>query len=228
MVDFSTIYLVLAIEELWNAITYYDEPRHQYLIKIMTRKTTTNLITRRTLLPFPLIFLITFSIMLYLGHLETPVHASIENITDEKNSTLSTADSNAMGDEVGMTFVITNANSNGNSTLAQPNVSSDFSQSSETNLKPSSSPSSSSSSPSSSSSSSQKDNQSTKSNDQGKNNTSSTKTTHTNNMQRGEYKVDDNGIHYYNINNCSEVKGSSGIGDLSECEDAEREMLKER
>jgi hypothetical protein len=188
----------------------------------MTRKTTTNLISRRTLLLSPLIFLITFSIMLYLGHLETPVHASIENITDEKNSTLSTADSNAMGDEVGMTFVITNANSNGNSTLAPPNVSSDFSQNSETNLTPSSS------SPSSPSSSSQKDNESTKSNDQGKNNTSSTKTTHTNNMQRGEYKVDDNGIHYYNINNCSEVKGSSGIGDLSECEDAEREMLKER
>ncbi|MDR4491481.1 MAG: hypothetical protein R2685_11360 [Candidatus Nitrosocosmicus sp.] len=188
----------------------------------MTRKTTTNLISRRTLLLSPLLFLITFSIMLYLGHLETPVHASIENITDEKNSTLSTADSNAMGDEVGMTFVITNANSNGNSTLAPPNVSSDFSQNSETNLTPSSSSSS------SSSSSPQIDNQSTKSNDQGKNNTSSTKTTHTNNMQRGEYKVDDNGIHYYNINNCSEVKGSSGIGDLSECEDAEREMLKER
>lgn len=46
-------------------------------------------------------------------------------------------------------------------------------------------------------------------------------------MQRGEYKVDNNGIHYYNINNCSMVKGSSGIGDLSECEDAEREIQEE-
>ncbi|HEU5120487.1 MAG TPA: hypothetical protein VFT71_05830 [Candidatus Nitrosocosmicus sp.] len=46
-------------------------------------------------------------------------------------------------------------------------------------------------------------------------------------MQRGEYKVDDNGVHYYNINNCSLVKGSSGIGDLSECEDAEREIQQE-
>jgi uncharacterized membrane protein YdfJ with MMPL/SSD domain len=43
-------------------------------------------------------------------------------------------------------------------------------------------------------------------------------------QQRGEYLVDDNGIHYYNIDNCSEKKGSSGIGDMSECEDAEREM----
>ena len=46
-------------------------------------------------------------------------------------------------------------------------------------------------------------------------------------MQRGEYKVDDNGVHYYNINNCSLVKGSSGIGELSECEDAEREIQQE-
>ena len=46
-------------------------------------------------------------------------------------------------------------------------------------------------------------------------------------QQRGKYLVDDNGIHYYNINNCSEKKGSSGIGDLSECEDAEKEMSEE-
>ena len=45
-----------------------------------------------------------------------------------------------------------------------------------------------------------------------------------NSQQRGEYLIDDNGVHYYNINNCSEKKGSSGIGDLSECEDAEKEM----
>ena len=43
-------------------------------------------------------------------------------------------------------------------------------------------------------------------------------------QQRGKYLVDDNGIHYYNINNCSEKKGSSGIGNMSECEDAEKEM----
>lgn len=48
-----------------------------------------------------------------------------------------------------------------------------------------------------------------------------------NTYQRGEYLVDNNGIHYYNINNCSEEKGSSGIGNLSECEDAERELREE-
>ena len=42
--------------------------------------------------------------------------------------------------------------------------------------------------------------------------------------QRGEYLTDNNGIHYYNINNCSEKKGSSGIGEMSECEDAVKEM----
>ncbi len=46
-------------------------------------------------------------------------------------------------------------------------------------------------------------------------------------QQRGKYLVDDNGIHYYNISNCSEKKGSSGIGDMSECEDAEKEMSEE-
>ena len=46
-------------------------------------------------------------------------------------------------------------------------------------------------------------------------------------QQRGKYLVDDNGIHYYNINNCSEKKGSSGIGNMSECEDAEKEMSEE-
>ncbi len=46
-------------------------------------------------------------------------------------------------------------------------------------------------------------------------------------QQRGKYLVDNNGIHYYNINNCSEKKGSSGIGDMSECEDAEKEMSEE-
>jgi hypothetical protein len=43
-------------------------------------------------------------------------------------------------------------------------------------------------------------------------------------QQRGQYLVDDNGVHYYNINNCSEKKGSSGIGNMSECEDAEKEI----
>ena len=43
-------------------------------------------------------------------------------------------------------------------------------------------------------------------------------------QQRGKYLVDDNGVHYYNINNCSEKKGSSGIGNMSECEDVEKEM----
>jgi hypothetical protein len=46
-------------------------------------------------------------------------------------------------------------------------------------------------------------------------------------QQRGKYLTDDNGIHYYNINNCSEKRGSSGIGDMSECEDAAKEMSEE-
>ena len=46
-------------------------------------------------------------------------------------------------------------------------------------------------------------------------------------QQRGKYLTDDNGIHFYNINNCSEKKGSSGIGNLSECEDAAKEMSQE-
>ena len=52
----------------------------------------------------------------------------------------------------------------------------------------------------------------------------SNNTTLSDSQQRGEYLIDDNGVHYYNINNCSEKKGSSGIGDLSECEDVEKEM----
>jgi hypothetical protein len=48
-----------------------------------------------------------------------------------------------------------------------------------------------------------------------------------NETQRGQYLVDNNGVHYYDVNNCSLVKGSSGIGDLSECEDAEREIQEE-
>jgi hypothetical protein len=44
--------------------------------------------------------------------------------------------------------------------------------------------------------------------------------------QRGEYLVDDNGQHYYDTDNCSEEKGSSD-GDLSECEDAEKETQQE-
>jgi len=56
---------------------------------------------------------------------------------------------------------------------------------------------------------------------------SSKSSTTSNATQRGEYKVDDNGVHYYDINNCSLIKGSSGIGDLSECQDAERVIQKE-
>jgi hypothetical protein len=65
------------------------------------------------------------------------------------------------------------------------------------------------------------------SNSNNSNNSNNSKSSNQNEMQRGEYKVDNNGIHYYNINNCSLVKGSSGIGDLSECEDAEREIQEE-
>ena len=55
----------------------------------------------------------------------------------------------------------------------------------------------------------------------------SSNNTLSNSEQRGEYLTDNNGNHYYNINNCSEKKGSSGIGELSECEDAAREMSKD-
>jgi hypothetical protein len=53
------------------------------------------------------------------------------------------------------------------------------------------------------------------------------KTTNTNSEQRGENKVDKSGRHYYDVHNCSNKKGSSGIGDLSECEAAQRETEKE-
>ena len=55
----------------------------------------------------------------------------------------------------------------------------------------------------------------------------SKKTTNTNSEQRGENKVDKSGRHYYDVNNCSNKKGSSGIGDLSECEAAQRETRQE-
>jgi hypothetical protein len=47
-------------------------------------------------------------------------------------------------------------------------------------------------------------------------------------QQRGEYKIDRNGMHYYDINNCSYKKGSSGLGKLSECQDAQRETKLEQ
>jgi len=52
----------------------------------------------------------------------------------------------------------------------------------------------------------------------------SSNNTLSNSQQRGVYLTDNNGVHYYNINNCSEKKGSSGIGEMSECEDAVKEM----
>lgn len=42
--------------------------------------------------------------------------------------------------------------------------------------------------------------------------------------QRGKYLTDDNGNHYYDVKNCSNIIGSSGIGNMSECEDAEKEI----
>ncbi len=45
--------------------------------------------------------------------------------------------------------------------------------------------------------------------------------------QRGEKKTDDNGIPWFNDNNCSEEPGSSG-GDSSECEEAEKEEQDEK
>jgi hypothetical protein len=55
----------------------------------------------------------------------------------------------------------------------------------------------------------------------------SKKTTNTNSEQRGENKVDKSGKHYYDVHNCSNKKGSSGIGDLSECQDVQRETQQE-
>jgi hypothetical protein len=55
----------------------------------------------------------------------------------------------------------------------------------------------------------------------------SKKTTNTNSEQRGENKVTKSGRHYYDVNNCNNKKGSSGIGDLSECEAAQRETRQE-
>jgi hypothetical protein len=185
----------------------------------MIKELTTNHFAKMSF-TLVLVFLVSVSTMLFfLGHLETQVNASVEIKTAEKNSTVSKAKSNSLGDEVGMTFVITDAPSNSTSTIAVPNTSSDPSSiKNESNFFQNTD---------TSKTSSQTDNQSSKPVYKDTNNTPS-KTIQSNNMQRGEYKVDANGIHYYNINNCSEVKGSSGIGDLSECEDAEREMLRER
>lgn len=185
----------------------------------MIKEITTNHFAKMSF-TLVLVFLVSISTMLFfLGHLGTQVNASVESKTAEKNSTVLKAESNSLGDEVGMTFVITDTHSNSTSTIAVPNTSSDPSSiKNESSL---------SQNTDTSKTSSQTDNQSSKPVNKDTNNTPS-KTIQSNNMQRGEYKVDANGIHYYNINNCSEVKGSSGIGDLSECEDAEREMLKER
>lgn len=185
----------------------------------MTNKKTANHLTKKAFI-LGIVFLVSISAILLLSHLETPANASVENITDEKKSTVSKAESNSTGDEVGMTFVITDAPSNINSTKAIPNTNSDsLSKKNESSLAQSTDTNQASSQTDS--------NQSSKPVNQDTTDTSN-QNTHTKNMQRGEYKVDDNGIHYYNINNCSKVKGSSGIGDLSECEDAENEMLKER
>ena len=59
------------------------------------------------------------------------------------------------------------------------------------------------------------------------NNNSGKKTTDTDSEQRGKYKVDKGGKHYYDVHNCSNKKGSSGIGDLSECQQAEKETKEE-
>lgn len=161
-----------------------------------------------------LFFLVTISSMLSANILQNSVNASVANLIAEKNSTFSDPKSNTANDGVGMTFVIPNTPVNNNSTVATPNATStpltkngiSIQQSNENNETPS-----------------KKDDSTSKPISKATNNTSSD-STQVNKMQRGEYKVDENGIHYYNINNCSEVKGSSGIGDLSECEDAAKQM----
>ena len=177
---------------------------------------------RKRVLVVGLLFLLTISTMLSVDILQTLVNASAANITAEKNSTFSKPlQSNTTGDdEVGMTFVIPNTPpTKNNSTMSTPTTASSTSlsknesgvqENNETNKT-------------TSSSSSQTAGSTSNPVDQATNN-SSAKSPDVNKMQRGEYKVDENGVHYYNINNCSEVRGSSGIGDLSECQDAEKQM----
>lgn len=157
------------------------------IIKIMNNQTYP---FRKKIVFASIFFLITISAVSSINESQNPANASTttSNIKADNNSTFSKSGSNKENNDVGMTFVIPNANSNSSNTTHPPTDNIPASTINNETNKP------------------------------------SINSNQTDNLQRGEYKVDENGIHYYNINNCSEVKGSSGIGDLSECEDAEKQM----
>lgn len=184
------------------------------IIKIM--KNEFNLFTTRKLI-FTFIFPTTI-LLLYMSTISSnSIVVSATNLISEKNSTNINSSSAGGENEVGMTYIISEPNmkENGN-TFDKMNESgpslenqSDVIRNNgvnNTNIKElTQSPPS------------YLQNQST----------ASKNSSFDNELQRGEYKVDSNGIHFYNIDNCSKVKGSSGIGNLSECEDAEKEMKDE-
>ena len=147
-------------------------------------------------------------------------HAS--SFLPEKNSTFSNSSTSGFESNPITTIIIPNEDSSLTANSSSNNV---------TNITGQSAPQSNSSSSINTSSGLVK-NQSdlASSNDTLKTNVSRSVTnndTLSDSQQRGKYLTDDNGIHYYNINNCSEKKGSSGIGDMSECEDAAKEMREE-
>jgi hypothetical protein len=193
---------------------------------------------KKNILFASIFLLITISVVSSFDFLQTSVNASVTNkMKADNNSTFSQSESNKDKNEIGMTFVIPNAGSNSNQT------------STSTSSSPSTTDKTSSDSLSKGNEKAEQDRNSvlnmTKVGDENQSSTTTTTTTalpekgeknetsfnsspsssnQSSNLQRGEYKVDENGIHYYNINNCSEVKGSSGIGNLSECEDSQRQM----
>ncbi len=140
----------------------------------------------------------------------------------EKNSTLSNSSSSGFESNPITTIIIPNKDSNLNANSSSNNAA---------NIAKQSAPQSNSlSSVDSSSGSMENQSNLISSNDTLKSNTNNEVTnndTLLDSQQRGTYLTDDNGIHYYNINNCSEKKGSSGIGNMSECEDAAKEMSEE-
>ena len=164
--------------------------------------------------------------IIIIGLLQTPSISPIysaTNITNagpEKGSTLSNTNSNHPDeDAIGKTFIISNPplskNSIENLTDSQDSRAILTKENTDNNTKTSNNETM-----------QQSTNFSSNFPQQNEKNTSSN-LNHNNELQRGDNKVDHNGIHFYNINNCSMAKGSSGIGNLSECEDAEKEMREE-
>lgn len=181
----------------------------------MTVKTT---ISKKYIITATIFLLITICLIQSFNQFQNSVYASTDSVSAEKNSTFSK--SGAGDQEIGITHIISPSGSNNDAKTTTDNltldsVSNNTSSIQNNNTTHAIKPQTNEATPSSTTTTKQEANN------------ASDNSTQSNNMQRGEYKVDANGIHYYNINNCSELKGSSGFGDLSECEDAEKEMREE-